>query len=676
MIWWGVLNQTKSTMADFFFFTDVDLLNSQTADQAYGPIQVTDFQFESGKEKYRLTSLHSASSNPLAYAVCKGIILVQQSIDDQNLVNIILKPEDQSELNNPRIKYFIYKGILKNSLTDGVNVIDGNNTLTKHILASNPTTSQKVLGIDLIGTNFTDNDFIDNAFYTSKDGYDLWNVGGGWSLGTFDKDKIGIEIIFDTLGFEPTFDTARKLVTIFSVDIQDSPSDADLFESRMLKETVLHFMDPCALYTNRFEQKTKYRNSNDETDDNNIHSFSKVSGDELYSTLINGSDKHIFYNRNRIYIDIRNDLNYSFNLLENLDNNLMALVSSDRIEPTVEINYYNSGWPILIFENPQVSENELYVNISFPVKIDVSYFIALLTGNRFISLIEKVKGEKNSFLELTNDIDSSYSTNYISVKIPVVDQSIAVGQFIKMKIFIHTLNNEVNDLGVLNPNLTTSLDYVFQPTKLRIPFENDDPIKIKIYHEYRYINLLNDLKIDYLSDVGIAKDNFNTVLFWNLSKRKSKKRFKKDSPFLSITNSTNKDFQYFTKYIESISNPDHLLQDKILVSNDEIKLVKQKRRKVNFTRNKINLNTDFFAVILSNADFQSIISLATQNFDSKFPPYLTVSQISKELDNQEKKYIRYSLALSGFVRNQVDGIEIQQFEIGIDIFNYYTNDLK
>lgn len=100
-------------MSDIYFFTDVDLLNVQTAEQAFGSV--------SGCEdtQYRVTSMHTATANPCAYAVCDGIIKIQDSdLNPDNLVNIILKPSSHQKINGVEIKYFIYRGILKESIVN------------------------------------------------------------------------------------------------------------------------------------------------------------------------------------------------------------------------------------------------------------------------------------------------------------------------------------------------------------------------------------------------------------------------------------------------------------------------------------------------------------------------------------------------------------------------------
>ena len=67
-------------MSDIYFFTDVDLLEEQTAEQgqeqakgrAFGPV------FGHEDTQYRVTSMHTAKADPNAYAVCDGWILLKK----------------------------------------------------------------------------------------------------------------------------------------------------------------------------------------------------------------------------------------------------------------------------------------------------------------------------------------------------------------------------------------------------------------------------------------------------------------------------------------------------------------------------------------------------------------------------------------------------------------------
>src|SRR4051812_13302358 len=116
----------------FYFFTDTDLLSAQVTGDAFGPAGIDG----AGNDSYRLTSMHSAAAvDPSAYAVCSGIVCVQEIPGTSPaLVNLILKPLDQPPLNFAPVKYIIYKGIKAASLIDpnGTDVAaSATNQLTK-----------------------------------------------------------------------------------------------------------------------------------------------------------------------------------------------------------------------------------------------------------------------------------------------------------------------------------------------------------------------------------------------------------------------------------------------------------------------------------------------------------------------------------------------------------------
>lgn len=100
-------------MSEFCFYTNHVLLNSQS-NNGYGPLS------SDPNIKYRLQNLHSATSSPAAFAITQGEILVQEVSSDPSLVNVVLRPHKQPDLDLPKIEYIIYKGILKSSLVNGI----------------------------------------------------------------------------------------------------------------------------------------------------------------------------------------------------------------------------------------------------------------------------------------------------------------------------------------------------------------------------------------------------------------------------------------------------------------------------------------------------------------------------------------------------------------------------
>lgn len=90
----------------YHFFTEPNKINAQIPGQAFGGID---------ENKYRLGNMFSSTSssvNPKAFAICDGVILVQE-ITGTDKYTIVLKPSEQPELNFPKIDYILYKGIKK-----------------------------------------------------------------------------------------------------------------------------------------------------------------------------------------------------------------------------------------------------------------------------------------------------------------------------------------------------------------------------------------------------------------------------------------------------------------------------------------------------------------------------------------------------------------------------------
>lgn len=663
-------------MNKFFFFTDTDLLQTQASEGAFGPVLSTDPDFDSGVDKYRLFSAHTASSNPLAYAICNGRILVQQDSTDPNLVNILLKPEVQPDIGLPKIKYYIYRGVLKNSLTDGTNVVNGGNTLTKTIIDNNPTSPQKILGIDLTGTGYSSTDPVDNAFYLPKTDFEFWKVYGGWSIGTFDKDGFGLEIVVEVLGFEIDFATARTHQNIFQItQLSGSPSQADAFMFKTQKEFVVNYLDPCAFFGNFHSSSLQARTSTDSTDADLIHSFNKKSGDEVYRDLIEGgtigSPVNIFKNKNTVYLDVRNDQNHSMNYFENLGDDMKISYIDDNNEPITIVNYYSEGWPIARLETLPGGTISSSIRIAFPTFENMTPLVGVIAGRRKIKLGEKIKKGKSAFKNLTFDLDSSYTSDSLFLISPNYNSGPAVSQYIKLKYFDQGLIKS-DPVNAYTPIRKSSLDFVFQPTAFNILFTTSDAIKLNVFDEDVYINYLENFGINYTSKVGIAKDSGNTILFWALDKRIEKKRFEAQSPSYSIVSSTDNSEQFFTKYISKSATPDSIAGTPVLITGNPVQLLREEARKQLFFKNKNNIDLDqeFGAIILSNSQFNDIVNLANTNFTSIYKPYLIAASSQNITADNNLPVLKIDLSLKGLADSGTGTMEFIEIPAGISIYSY------
>ncbi len=306
-------------MADFYFFTDAEKLADQTNNEAFGHTADTTINNES-YENFRVASMHASQIyNINAYAICDGRIFLQDI--GNNLVNLILKPRVQPTSVNPNIKYYIYRGIRKNSLISSGNVIQDSNNLTQDIYENitrlNGDTSENVFGINLSPSStpvsYQDTDPIDKVYYhKSSVQFDLWEVKGGWNIGKFDNNGFGLEIIIDNLGYNPTLALARSnTANNHVVSVKALPANANhqlRYIHQNEKEEVLNYLDPVAFYgnfriTSSNNPNKLYLISPGSQPTNNIttpNMFIELQNkDELYAQLLalNANSAPVFRNR-------------------------------------------------------------------------------------------------------------------------------------------------------------------------------------------------------------------------------------------------------------------------------------------------------------------------------------------------------------------------------------------
>ena len=376
-------------MSDFFFFTDQDFLNTQSADQAFG---YNDSGVESGKDRFLVTSLHTATSDANAYAICKGRIFVQRILSTPSgepvLVNIILKPSVYSIQTHPRVKFFIYRGVREDSLIGSSTQLSRDNTLTDHLYTSEPPKNSpkgtSLLGLDISSSAIGNLEPLEKVF-NAYSGFTPPEVEGGWTLGKFHKDFIGFEIIFDTLEYQPPMGFARLDIRasghFIKVDSLSSTYQSDIFKHQNDKEEVLNYMDPIAFFGNFYSSLTDKlfimgTTKKDKTTKDDFIT-PNLTGSAIYTDLIglsysSSSTVYRFFNRNAVFFDIRDELNHSYDYQwiygsysgNDFSHKALKYYASYPITDTDTpnlINYYdhngNNGWPVL-----KLSESEFVLS--------------------------------------------------------------------------------------------------------------------------------------------------------------------------------------------------------------------------------------------------------------------------------------------------------------------------
>lgn len=654
-------------MADFFFFTDIDLLNEQQQNQAFGPAGTS-----GGTDVFNVTSKHTATANANAYAICKGIVCIQNDTANTNLVNLILKPIDQPGFDFPRIKYIIYRGILKEELITGSEIAPkSNNDLTRSLWnsqeARNRSTNeaenppQQALGIDL-SASLANTVSIDNLFYRESADFQLPIVSAGWSLGKFGSAAFSIELMVERIGFDPQLGKVRSGNNVVTVTtLPGSPTQPQQFEHWHDKEEILNYIDPCAFFGMFYHSKIRVKQSSGQSE--------KMKGNEVYDNLLIK-----FYNKNVSYLDIRNEYGHSFNYFKNYGNSIK--IAFDASSAPVALDYYASGWPVLALTHSHFSSSNTTNKNIFKVQMpdgsgDNTLPLLYLSSGFLASAYPRPSKAKNKFIPL--EVVSGFTTE-TSLAIPnrngLAGTSLISG-YTRLKY------NKRFDVDHNPPSSGTvirsqdHIDNLFSPAALKIPFVGDDPVKSYVYDEEQYLDVIDSLGFDGCLKIGIAKDSFSQTFFcFPFLKNNDSKGIRKESLSLSgETIDTNEGFlkSMVRRFDGSLTKDKFSLTPSAAYPETQEQYLDIKEDDVlggNFKGPDLD---DLVAITFSTADFTAIINLCNTSFLPKYRVYLGVSNKETGADNSGVEYTRAILVLRGF-ENNTGAIQVKEVSTGIKIY--------
>jgi hypothetical protein len=501
-------------MADFFFFTDVDLLNSQTFGQAYGPLS------PSQSENYRVVSLLSSSSDANAYAICDGTILVQLDQDNPSYINIILKPHYQKELNYATVKYYLYKGIQLSSLINGIEIANrSNNQLTEFIWSSNDafnllnstidSPSSNALGIHLNAVSpspnqFLDSDYLYKAFERLGDTFQLPTVKAGWTIGKFNSSEFGFEIIVSNLGIEPTFFSTRHFDHVINVPPLSS-SVTDVFILNETKEKILNCIDPVAFFGLFYSTGIKGKLINSSPN------FDLLAGDALYDTILNK-----FYTKDILYFDIRNEHNHNLNFYQNYPLGLNLTIDNGVLN---NIQYADSfGWPIITINNSSFNSmnNDGILVLNLPMGDNESPLIYLKQGfykDDFPSINNRFR--EPSFI-------GNFTSNISLKTLKHTTSNVVIPSYISL-MYLKKFTSFPNSPTSPSPLTITGEHFIDNIFDLNILFDNlgnvkpltnySDNIKWRIVDNESFVDATSDYISFFIAKTGIAEDSSSIYLF-------------------------------------------------------------------------------------------------------------------------------------------------------------------
>jgi hypothetical protein len=682
-------------MSNFCFFTDADatnLLNVQDSSGTFGAVSDTEF---------RVTSLHTAVSNPRAFAVCDGTVAVQKDSTQPDIVSLILKPKDQppvgNRINFVPIKYIIYKGVVKGSLISGSGVADkSNNQLTSRahatqeamnreaeVLLEKPansitaTPSANFLGYDIIRN---DNDSLDKIFYRQNNSsFELLSVKAGDHIGTFDKNLFGLEIVLDDVRANANFILVKHIETKLQAPVATASTDSQLFKRRHQKESAISFMDPCAFFGSFFQYggvlqkpvKLRYRLSTDtidvekETKDSDLH---KAKSSEIYEKIL----VH-FANKNAVYIDIRNELNTSINFYAHYDNNIKLTQADDEI---VDKDYYgNSGWPLLVLrpgdfdlhgQNNDSDKDVIKIEIALPNPGGENAAPLVYFSQGYHTKIRRnkvLRGEKR-YVRLATADDYTESFQVAVANIANEAKITPVSQYIRIKYLKLVLQGASS--GIV-PRASNYLDLLFLPFRMKIPFAVTANSKSRVYQEDAFLALLAESGCESAGAVGIAEDTKTLALFTYAGdklKTKGTSRLQTISLASEIATET-----HYLNLVRDRYKREKLVQGKIPVGPLPYPSYFRFIDATPATASALsdaNLRDEFMAVLIEKSKFVEMAFAHSFSFD-----YDIFIRFSNEIagDSAGVEFTSYDLLLEGYIDDGTS-ISLGTFNPGIKVYSF------
>lgn len=300
---------------------------------------------DGGENSFLVTSLFCLSEDAKAFACQKGQIIVVPNAESNALVNVILKPIDNLDIRFRNVAYYVYRGIRKDSiLQSDTEMLEPGGTATDLIdRIYSEADFEGAYSADMVGysNDLTDEVTIDSLFY-DMDIKKMFVLEGEW-FGTFNSDtSIGFEIVVDTEICPITVGYAKQ--GRYAV----VPSGITDFERRMSREQILAFIDPVAFW-GMYSEEGLY------------------VGSQLLKRLeLNTAILSCYGNNNRVYIDIRSEYGYSYNVYgtyaDSLGNSIQ--VGTDKNNLTARV-YETNGWPIM-WENELENSEKLYIRLKMP----------------------------------------------------------------------------------------------------------------------------------------------------------------------------------------------------------------------------------------------------------------------------------------------------------------------
>ncbi|MGL5889321.1 MAG: hypothetical protein ACRC3B_05515, partial [Bacteroidia bacterium] len=533
----------------------------------------------------------------------------------------------------------------QNALNRSIENADANDTITPNSINDEP--SSKSLGIHYVaapGPNQEqrlNTDYLDSVFFNDQTDFKSPIAQQGVEIGKFDKNGFGFDIILDGLGFLPDFGSIRGSEHVITAPVYPvSPTNQQLMQINNERGKILNYIDPCAYFGMHYLSGMYGIQSNG--------SDSLLKEQPLFDVIIS---KH--KNKNRVYIDIRNENGYYFNYYNNYPVNNHVQLSFASAPALSAQDFRTSQWPIRIVEQADFgassATNRCIVRIGLP-KGNNTKPLLYMAGATPFALYPKAPKDSKKFVkpefagantfsdELSFAVPNQHS-NAIPVN-PVC--SIIRLYYIKRK----------DPAAIANPATLVPTKNYFDnlfPLINAVPWSTNSKI---IYSSGFFTRFIEKEGFEAMVDVGLALENTGNpagdrVIFFAVPTDIYRKTGKATRLFKRLLGGTS----YKDSFLDEVKRyfPTLSLEKKELILSTNI--TKHYLRFEDGSLLAINddVKENFFALAMTRNEYDGLVNAATSiglNQEYHYPT-LSVAQYSVNSDTTQTGYIEYGFQVSG-----------------------------
>jgi len=375
------------------FYIESGGFPQQSGSQSFGPVS---------SEEFRLTSKFTLESPKKAFAICKGVVLIQPQTGSTTKVNLILRPYTQP-FPGLNIKYFIYRGLQKSDFftTGDTPNVKSDETISDFIEKINkdfksfhegrveiinnvstpipvPEFTAKYIGFNsspeipdttlLSSFFFKESEFVAAGdTFDEEDAFELPLIDIGKSLGNFAEGECGIDVVLNYGDYKHNFNNSEFVFDLKyarAAETKITLTGTNDIEKKLQREQITQFIDIAAFY-GLFVPK-------DKVIVNTAGTKTDKKGLEIYNDVLAN-----FATKNNWYIYIQGDRTRSYDFYDNYkiapESGPMNLKMGFLEDPEThlvtmtEAKYSTiDGWPLIINKQQQAStvkNNNLYLQL-------------------------------------------------------------------------------------------------------------------------------------------------------------------------------------------------------------------------------------------------------------------------------------------------------------------------